>query len=314
MINVYEQFELTLGNHLQYWFNDNRGQHWRNDPLEVAHCCVGENYINAQSKTFNQSITDTANVFYSRHGSDFLLFLSGGLDSEVALQTFINAKNTVKPFIIRFTNELNKEDVSDALRLCNTNGIEPIIYEFDPLQFFHSGEWKRVAETYQCYTFYQQMLIYIAERTRKPMITVDEVEVAKLSDKWYFVKKEDQDGCWHRFVERTSCPAYNNFYTYDPATILAFIQSPTVQNLINDKIPGKLGWNSSKHKIYTELTDFDLIPRNKRHGMERLMHIWWYVLEHTARILHNSPVDFKFEATSIIPQLSTGKGLICNSL
>jgi hypothetical protein len=309
--NVYNQIELTKNNHLQYWFNNDTEQHWRTHPYDTACCMVGQGW-EPQYKGFHESLDTTVKHFYSLHGASFLMFLSGGLDSEVATRFFYKNSLPISPLIVRFAHNLNKEDVDNALWICQDLKFSPTVYDFDPVAFFHGGEWRRIAEDYQCYSFYQQMLLYIAETLGKPLITVDEIEIQKVDDNWFFVKKEDQDGCWHRFVERTGIPAYNNFYTFDPETIWAFMQNNTVQELINDKIPGKLGWTSSKHKIYSELTGFPLKNRAKRHGMEKMMHVWDYVLEKSASILHESPQCFLFDARTVT-QLDQQDGMVCKT-
>jgi len=310
MDDVYKKFELTKGNHLQYWFNGNSTQHWRQHPYEIAHCAVGIGHA-PDGSTFLESLTRSAKVLYNRHGCDFRLFLSGGLDSEVALRVFYNNGYAVTPFIIKFANNLNKPDVENALVLCIDLGVEPVIFDFDPVKFVESGEWRRVAASYQCYTFYQQLLLYIAEQQRAPMITIDEIELQKHQNAWWFVKKEDQDGCWHRFVESTGIPAYNNFYTYDPNTITAFTANNIVENLINDRIFGKLSWTSSKHTIYTELTGFDMRNRPKRHGMEHMLNIWEFVASETSKMLNATPAEFIFDVGQL-HKLKLGTPITCN--
>jgi hypothetical protein len=309
--NVYDKIQLTKNNHLQYWFNGINDQHWRTSPYDTAYCQVGKGWT-PEFKSFNDSLDETARYFYSIHGGSFLLFLSGGLDSEVAARFFKKNGLPITPLIVNFAHNLNKEDVDNSLWVCKDLGLSPIIHDFDPLEFFHTGKWRRIAEDYQCYSFYQQLLLSIAEKLSAPLITIDEIELQKTELGWCFIKKEDQDGCWHRFVERTGIPAYNNFYTFDPETIHSFMQNNTVQDLINDRIPGKLGWTSSKHKIYTELTGFSLKTRVKRHGMEKMMHIWDYVIEQTSNILHESPQVFLFDASQVA-QLDKQDGLICKT-
>ena len=312
MDNVYGKFELTKGNHLQYYFNQNLKQHWRKNPYELAHCSIGMGHI-ATGSTFLGSIARSAKTLYDRHGSGFRLFLSGGLDSEVALRIFYNNGYAVTPFIVKFANDLNKPDVENALVLCNDMGIEPVIFDFDPIEFLGSGEWQRIATTYQCYTFYQQLLLFIAEQERVPMITIDEIELQKHQNSWWFIKKEDQDGCWHRFVEATGIQAYNTFYTYDPDTMLAFLETPTVQDLVNDRIFGKLSWTSSKHRIYTELTGFNMRVRPKRHGMERMLNIWEFVETETSKILDGTPAEFMFDVKNM-HKLKLGTTLTCSTI
>jgi len=308
---VYSAYELTKANHLRYWFNWQNQQLRRSHPYEVAHCCIGDAEVD-NGGSFVESLMATAKTLHVRHGNDLRFFLSGGLDSEVALRMFHQQGLAVDVVVLEFTDDLNRPDVDSAQTLCAELNILPKIVTIDPVAFFHSGDWQRIAETYQCYTFYQQLLLSIAERSPKPMITIDEIEIQKHHNNWWLVKKEDQDGCWHRFVGKTGILAYNNFYTYDPTTILHFLQSPTVDDLIHDRLPGKLGWTSSKHKIYTELTAFDMKKRDKRHGMEKMMHIWEYVQTKTSLILHDDPAEFLFDSKLLLNNLQNNRSMTCN--
>lgn len=309
MENVYSKFELTKNNHLQYYYNNNTSEHWRSHSFDIAHMTLGGDFEN---KSFVRSLIETANTLYLRHKNEFCIFLSGGLDSEVACRIFSLSMLKYQPIIIKFKDDKNIIDVSKALKLCNELEICPKIIDFDPVKFFIDEEWKRIAVEYQAYTFYQQLLLYVAEQLQSPMITIDEIEISKQYKSWTFSKKEDQDGCWHRFIEKTNIPAYNNFYTYDPATIAAFLDNQTVTRLVNDEIFGKLSWSSSKHQIYTELTGWKMNNRTKITGMENMMYIWTYVEEETSKLLNAEPQVFTFDV-NLLKNTFTNKGIsICN--
>lgn len=309
MENVYNKIELTRNNHLQYYYNNDTNIHWRTHQYDISHMKLGGYFEN---KSFIDSLTETANTFASRHKNEFSIFLSGGLDSEVACRIFSNAKLDYDPVIIKFSKDKNIFDVSRALSLCNELKITPTVIDFDPIKFFVNNEWKRIAVEYQAYTFYQQMLLYIAEQLETPMITIDEIEISKQNNIWTFSKKEDQDGCWHKFIEKTGIPAYNNFYTYDPSTIVAFLNNETVTKLINNEIFGKLSWSSSKHQIYTELTGWNMNNRDKATGMENMMYIWTYVEDETLKLLNGEPNVFTFEVNSLKTQLMNKRNSICS--
>lgn len=313
MNNVYLTHEITKNNHLQYWFNNNELQHWRSDPLESAHMSVG--HCRVPNKTFLRCLMSTAIDIKCKNKGEFYLFLSGGLDSEVAIRTFMYTGVKFQPIILKFINDLNVEDVQQAITITNELGLDPFIEEIDPFRFFESGRWLDMAKKYQSYTFYQQLLLQAAEGLAAPMLTVDAIDIVKFDDvNWGFVKNEDQDGCWHRFIEKTGIPAYNNFYTYDPDTFLAFLSSPTINQLINNKIYGKLSWESSKNEIYAELTPWTMSKRIKRHGMERMMNIWTYVKNYVDNEIYNNHKIFQFNINDLQKNMISGHNTICNTI
>lgn len=307
---------LTKYGHLQYWFSHNRYEStyrmYYDHTKELA--CMQLGGIPLEPNSFIESLKATAREIAASHKNNFHIFLSGGLDSEVAVRCFVDAKIPFIPVIIKFAHELNLDDVYMATNLCSTLNLKPIVLDFDPIKFFKSDMWGVYFHKFQVYTFYQQLLMHIAETLAVPMITIDEIEIVKReNDVWKFIKKEDQDGCWHRFEEQTSIPAYNNFYTYDPQTIIEFMKSPRIQALIHNQIPGKLGWSSSKNEVYAELTNWDMIYRPKRHGMEKMMEIWNQVNREISMILPKnfSPIEFQFDALTLSNDIESGSPLQC---
>lgn len=313
MANIYNSVELTKYNHIRYWFNDDPDQLFRRHPFESAHMSFGYDGFVQTNRTFNECLIDTALEFKYKHPKDFYIFLSGGLDSEIAVRSFLQAGVKFRPIILKFINDFNKEDVESALRLNNELNLNSIVAEIDPIRFFESGKWLDIAKKYQSYTFYQQLLLQAAEDLSSPMITIDEIELTKIDqNNWAFIKNEDQDGCWHRFIEITGIPAYNNFYTYDPDTVKIFLKNKTVIQLINNQIFGKLTWSSSKHQIYSELTLWNMIKRPKRTGMERLMNLWLYVENYIDNELYDGHRIFRYLTNDISTSLIEGRSITCN--
>lgn len=314
MTELYSRFELSKNNHIRYWFNNDTSQIFRGHSEELAHMSLG-GVVSSPPISFLDSLIYSARDIAKKHNGNFHLFLSGGLDSELAFRVFARAGVGFRPVVVKFANNLNIEDVIGALTLCAAANRDPIVVDFNPIEFFLSGDWKRISVSYQAHTFYQQMLIKIAEKIAAPMITIDEIEITREDQGvWKFIKKEDQDGCWHRFVEKTGIPAYNNFYTYDPRTIVAFMSSRRIKSLINNQIPGKLSWNSSKNEVYFELTKWNMVRRHKRHGMERMMHIWENVENAACLLLPGSPRTFGYAAIPLQSNLRNMDEMTCNTI
>jgi hypothetical protein len=308
-MNIYNNFFLSKDNHLRYWYNSDSEQLYRKSKFDVFNMSLTVSLD--RSINFMNTLVTTAKCVYHQ-SPNVIFFFSGGLDSELALLAFKKAGIPITPTIIRFSRDYNIEDVNSACDACDKYKIKPNIIDFDPIKFFEKGDWRRIAADYQSYTFYQQILIYFAEQHREPILTVDEIELVKYHDnRWFFIKKEDQDVCWHRFVQKNNRPSYNNFYTFNPCTIGSFFTSATVQNLIKNNIFGKLGWSSSKNEIYSELSGEKMQRRPKRHGMEKMMNIWRHVEKETKFFLPTiKPRVAQFDAALIMS--GEKKDMICN--
>jgi hypothetical protein len=273
----------TERSHLKYWYGEDRTQVWRKDNLETTSMSVGG--CSRKPMSFKAELIRTARVLNKQY-PDLTLFMSGGLDSEMALQSFLAAGITPQIVTVRFPDDKNIHDIGPAMRMFEHMGLKYNIIDVDPEEFVMSGEAFEIGARFQGYSFYQQLLMKVALQYNAPMITIDEIELEKLPsidwetgehyDRWVFLKKEDQDGVWRRFADATGIPALNNFYSYSPESILSFLQIPTVDDLVNNRIPGKLGWTSSKMKIYSHL-GYNFRKRPKWHGVENYMHLWDYV-------------------------------------
>lgn len=309
----------TENNHLTYWYDNDRTKIWRSDELDTTSMRVGG--CARKPMSLKAELIRTARSLM-RSYPDLTMFISGGLDSEMALQSFLSAGIVPKLATIRFPDDKNMHDIGPTMKMLNQMGLKYTIIDIDPVEFVMSGEAFEFAEKYQSYTLYQQMLMKIAIDYSAPMITIDEVELEQLPytcwstgvshDKWSFIKKEDQDGVWRRFNDKTGIPALNNFYTYSPESMLAFLQLPTVDDLVNNRIPGKLGWTSSKMQIYSHL-GYDFRRRQKWHGVENYLQLWDYVQSKVATRanLQFTPRTYKVPVDVLRQNLINGIETIC---
>ncbi len=312
----------TLNNHLIYWYNDDESQRWRHSDNDHTSMRVG----GCTRDPFSAKIewTRIARLLIDQY-PDLTVFMSGGLDSEIALRCFLAAGIKPKLATIRFPDNKNDYDIGPMIDLVQREwGLDVTVIDFDPEEFCLSGEYLEIAERYQAYTFYQQMLLKVAEKYSAPMITVDEVELEKIPHinydtgcadwQWCFLKKEDQDGVWRRFADKTGIPALNNFYTYTPESMLAFLRLPTTAALIRDQIAYKMSWTSSKMKIYSD-AGFKFRMRPKWHGMENYMHIWDFVKSNAPDSLKDFGArNYTIPVSQLEENLAKGKISQCSIL
>ena len=312
----------TYNNHLNYWYNDDKNCKWRQSEYDITSMEIGA----CTRPPFS------AKIEWGRNAQqiidmypDLTLFMSGGLDSEIAFRSFHAAGIKPRLATVKFKDESNMYDIGPMMDMMNSEfGMKVEVIEFDPEEFCLSGEYLNIAEKYQSYTFYQQILMKVVEDFKDPMISIDEVELEKkpVIDyntgstwwEWVFLKKEDQDGVWRRFADKTGQIALNNFYTFTPESMLAFLTLPTANLLINDHYEYKYGWTSSKMQIYHE-AGFRFRKRPKYHGMENYMHLWDYVEENKHPSLEGfDPVEYRIPAKELLSNLQTGKNSICQHI
>ena len=312
----------TLNNHLTYWYNEDKESIWRTSETDITSMSVG----GCTRPTFSAKIEwrRNAQMIIDQY-PDLTLFMSGGLDSEIAFRSFKAAGLKPRLVTIKFKDESNMYDIGPMMEMMKSEFNEKVeVIEFDPEEFCLSGEYLDIAEKYQSYTFYQQILMKVVEDFKEPMMSVDEVELEKKPTVdyntgettwgWVFLKKEDQDGVWRRFQDKTGQVALNNFYTYTPEAMLAFLNIPTASLLINDNFEYKYGWTSSKMRIYSE-AGFKFRMRPKYHGMENYMHLWDYVEENRHPSLDSyTPVEYTIPTDLLKHNLEQGIETVCQHM
>lgn len=309
----------TEDNHLVYYYNQDPQQVWREHDLDTTTMEIGA--CTRKPMSLRAELVRTARALHKDY-PDLTLFMSGGLDCEMALRSFLAAGIIPRIATVKFHGDGNLHDIGPMMKMLNEMNISYTVINFDLEDFVYSGRCYEVGSRYQAYTLYQQMLLDVAETFSLPMITVDEIELEKsysvnwrtgeTSSQWVFVKKEDQDGCWRRFNDKTGIPALNNFYSYNPESMLAFLQIPTVNELINNRIPGKLGWTSSKMKIYGHL-GYDFRQRPKWFGIENYKHLWDLVeYNASAKTCEFTPRLYQVDALVLRHNLLNGKKTLCH--
>jgi len=233
-----------------------------------------------QDKDFWDSLCKTAKEMHQQFG-EIQIGYSGGLDSEVAVLAFHHEKLPFRLSTIEWywgDRLLNGHDVKYAYDLCKELNLKTEVVKYDLKNLLLTDEWRRIAETYQAVSPYQHALLVVLEQVKDPWLQVDEIETLISFDsdtpKWIFEKREDQDMCWRKFNQITGLPALNNFFTYRLETVDGWYRNQTVQDLINFKTYGKLGFISSKHKIYQEHCPYKLTPRPKYFGLESMAGVW----------------------------------------
>lgn len=308
----------TENSHLHYWFGDDRNKIWRTDDLEYTTMSVGP--CLRKPMTLRAELIRNARILHKLY-PDLIVFMSGGLDCEIALRSFLAAGIVPKLLTIKFENDQNLHDIGPMLELTAKMGLPITVIDFNMEAFARSGEAYEIGKKYQCYSMYQQMLLKITETISDPSITIDDAGVQKLpftnwetnetSFKWVFIRKEDQDGTWRRFNDKTGIPALNNFYTFSPETMCAFLDIPLVNMLINDKIPHKYGWTSSKFQIYSTL-GYNITDRQKYHGVENYYNHWDEIAYnlHANGILY-TPRVYSLPCTELLQNFKFEKETIC---
>jgi hypothetical protein len=272
----------TKNNWLEYFYVDSDWQpsehYMRTDPEQQCSMLVTP-YEFERDDNLWRSICSTAREMNEKFG-DIQIGYSGGLDSEMAVLAFHKLKLPFRISTIHLYWDdelLNGHDIKYAHELCQQLDRPIEVIKFNLRELILSNEWARIATTYQAVSPYQHVLLKVLEEVQDPWLQVDEIETLMVHDDhpyWAFEKREDQDMCWRKFNKITGLPALNNFFTYRLETVDTWFRNSTVVDLVNNKIPGKLSFTSSKHRIYQQDCPYTLKQRPKYFGLESMTGLW----------------------------------------
>ncbi len=269
--------QLTDRNHFEFGY-DYRPFSFRQNKDEEWFVRYGK--CKREPFDFKSECLRTAQTIRQNTKAPIHIMFSGGVDSEVVLRSFVESKIEVSAAILRFKNDLNIHDISWAVIACEALQVPYRFYDLDILNFWENQAFKYATPTY-CVT--PQLI--------STMWLVDQIDGYPVmgSAECLFVKDVPQDyqpgispyersewslwekeriAAWYRhFIvrNREGCPG---FYQYTPEIMLSYLKDPIVQDLVNDRIVGKLSSESSKLRIYQQ--HFELVTRPKYTGFEKI--------------------------------------------
>jgi hypothetical protein len=226
---------------------------------------------------------DTARLIRAATELDLWVLFSGGLDSEVVLQSFLFAGIPVRAAITRFADDLNRHDIAYAIRFCETHQVPYRLLDIDIERFFASGEALAYALRASCvqpqllHTMWAMDQVdgypvlgsgecYLERGPAEPAAAAD----TRAGFAWKMLEKERIAG-WYRHLMAAGRAGCAGFFQYDPANMLAFLRDPVVAALCEDRMPGIADTGKVKGIVYRR--HFLLEPRPKFHGFENVMHL-----------------------------------------
>lgn len=244
---------ISKTNHLQYGFTDDF-----KDDQPHALFCLGIGRISEEINLFAKECELAALDIYAKaQGKNIYVALTGGVDSECALRSFINAKVPVQAAILKFKNDLNWHDVDPAIQLCKHLNISYQIVDLDIFSFFEQGIHLEYAKNFNLASPMFAAQVWLAKEIAQklngvPVIAGDFVKLTKprtripfndddvkstnliqAPSEWNFGSLTTQD---HYVVDRSLQAnghfGVGHFYLYSAEQIAASIQLSLTRNFL----------------------------------------------------------------------------------
>lgn len=269
---------LTLShrNHFRFGYN---GIWFTKRRTPSDEWCVAYGRSEWEPADWRSECIRTARLLRDNAQGDLWVLFSGGLDSEVTIQSFLFAGIPIKVAITRFAHQLNRHDIVYAIRFCEIHDVPYRCLDIDIEQFFQSGQAWEYAERTKCV---QPQLLHT-------MWAMDQVDGYPIlgSGECYLVRRPVAEGTaadgsaiwdmfekeriasWYRHLMEADREGCAGFFQYNPENMLAFLRDPLMADLCANRLSGHSSTMRLKEVIYRKY--FLLERRKKYHGFENVM-------------------------------------------
>jgi hypothetical protein len=218
---------------------------------------------------YEETVIAAEQIWSQRQGPLYLMY-SGGLDSEYVLSIFLKLGMKVTPVIMRMNNDYNAHDIDYAFWYCEERNLKPTVIDLDFDKFVESGELIRIAEDIKCSVFQLPATMWLASQLDGTVITGNDPPHIKLNknDNLWYLDEPEYNHTLVAYWEKYNIYGTPYFTSYTPEMMLSFLIDPVIEDLANNKFPGKEGSHSTKIDVYNRDTGFNLVQRTKQTGYE----------------------------------------------
>jgi len=237
--------------------------------------------IDSTDRPWHIELREGLALLIETHGRNLHVFYSGGYDSEIIVRELNTLGANLTLWTIKFTGDENRPDITNVIETCVQLGLlhRLNIIPVDIRARMESDELKAASQKYQCSQIAYLNVLMEAERIPEVILMGGEIYLQKHqrpgprpveTSQWYYIYREDEDGCTYRYSRMHNRPLINEVMSYTPQMISSWLKVPIVGDLINNHYVGKLVVNSLKAEIFSQAYPFPLVANAKRHGFETL--------------------------------------------
>lgn len=235
-------FNLTHNNHYKH-FIDGELFGVRTSKFQQYTTDIGSVDMDYYLKSdYNKERLRIARLQWDDLGKDLVLFVSGGLDSEIMVRSYV--EQGLKPLciIIKFVGDYNIADVSEAVDLLTELDVPYMIIDFDVKEFYHSGRAAALAKEIQCELLAFLVFFDVSRSLGVPTVLGGELLIEKYRGKnhvphWVLRNLETYEAAHVRFSRIYNIPFVIEWFSYTPEIMLYYLDQPVVKRLIGTASP-----------------------------------------------------------------------------
>lgn len=201
--------------------------------------------INRPVKSYREELLLNTQLIADTFNGPFDLMFSGGMDSEIILRCHKELGIPINVYIFKYENNYNHADVTQALKICNELNITPTVIDFNLQKFFENDAYDiwRKGYFYNGGKLPHMKMIDYMDNT--PIMGDGCPYWTNDNGIWKYEFDEDchAQSIYCKTVGRKMIA---DWYEYSPEVIIAHMNTPDIQDLINC-VP------TTEYKYYEEL-------------------------------------------------------------
>lgn len=245
-------------------------QNWLIYSGEGKDFTVSYNNLRKTNSTYYQETVRAWKLIWEQRQGTIYVMYSGGIDSEYTLAVFQTLKLPVTPVIVKFKGGLNEHDYYYAEKYCQNHDMNPIIIDFDLINFVESGRMLDLAMHCKCQAYQYMSTLECILKLDGTVLMADGDPYLKfnsMKNSWDFIEFERFRGLcdFFKIHNITGSPL---ILSYTAEMLSSFMLDPWIVKLANNGRPGRLSSFSTRPLIYNNNSNFALEQRPKYGGFE----------------------------------------------
>lgn len=243
-------YNYTRNNHVRFGY-DSHLYNERESERSILWCEFGS--CSREPSSFQKECINTAVEIFSATNDKIYVLLSGGMDSEIVLRSFLLADLEVRAVSVEFSKSQNEHDIGWAKKFCKQNKIEHLIIPLDL-----EKEWGKIVQDYglltSCTSPQFSTLMWLIDRV--PGFSVlgsgdSAINRIENTNDFYFHEYENYL-CLYKFMMNKNIKGVPAFLQYSPELMYSFFTHPVLKQYINGKAKTDkiLSIKKYKSKIY----------------------------------------------------------------
>lgn len=287
---------LSHGNHFRFGYN---GQAFTLRQKSQDKWWVNYGTCTRWPENFRQECLEAARLIRASTDQQIWVLFSGGVDSEVALRSFVESGIDVNAAILRFNGGINEHDISYAFETCKQLNVKSRVFELD-LHRFWQNDYQPYAARTRCVSPQLLTTMYLADQVPGyPVIGSGECLLVHENGQWDLWEKE-KIASWYRhflILERAACPG---FFQYTPELMLSYLIDPMVVKFIDEIKQG----STADIKLAMYQQHFNLASRPKYTGFENVQPEDYVLRQKLKSQYHDSDAVIKTSYNILIQELT----------